>query len=313
MTAGSATGLRVSVLIATRNRAATLARALQSLDAAHAAEMGDCEIVVVDNGSTDTTPEFLDRWAAAGPGRVRLCVPQPGKCRALNQALSIARAPLLAFTDDDVEVSPQWLQAIVAFFGAYPHYDAAMGRVRVPPAAEHDAELQALLAAYRVVPVFDKGDDVRDETQMYGCNIAVRRRVFERIGNFNERLGPPYNAGEDLDLARRIVQAGMRIGYMPQALVYHEVDPARLTPEYYRQFQVRLGRGWLVMDPDRYYWRSVPRLLEATCAVVLWRLLRSPTRRMHAWGRMVRHADVLLHGWRRVRVSDGGRPDDARS
>jgi glucosyl-dolichyl phosphate glucuronosyltransferase len=308
MTSGSGTGPRVSVLIATRNRAATLARTLQSLDAAQAAGMADCEILIVDNGSTDTTPACLDRWAAAGPGRVRLCVPQPGKCRALNHALTVAQAPLLAFTDDDVEVSPQWLEAIVAFFGAYPQYDAAMGRVRVPPAAERDPELQALLAAYRVVPVFDKGDDVRDETQMYGCNIAVRRHVFERIGTFNERLGPPFNAGEDLDLARRIVRAGMRIGYMPQALVYHEVDPTRLTPEYYRQFQVRLGRGWLEMEPERYYWRSVPRLLEATCAVVLWRLLHSPTRRMHAWGRMVRHADILLHGWRRVRAPDGGTP-----
>jgi hypothetical protein len=116
-----------------------------------------------------------------------------------------------------------------------------MGRVRVPPAAERDPRLRALLAAYRVVPVFDKGDDVRDVSEMYGCNIAVRRHVFERIGNFNERLGPPYNAGEDLDLARRMVRAEMRIGYMPQALVYHEVDPTRLTPEYYRQFRCVSG------------------------------------------------------------------------
>ena len=308
MSAEPGSGPLLSVLIATRNRAATLARTLQSLEVAQATRMVDCEILVVDNGSTDTTPAFLNRWAAAATGRQHLCVPQPGKCRAMNHALTLARAPLLAFTDDDVEVSPQWLEAILTFFGTYPQYAAAMGRVRVPPAAERDPRLQALLAAYRVVPVFDKGENVRDVSEMYGCNIAVRRHVFDRVGNFNERLGPPFNAGEDLELARRILRAGMRIGYMPQALVYHEVDPQRLTPEYYRQFQVRLGRGLLEMEPVRYYWRSVPRLLEATCAVVLWRLLRSPTRRMHAWGRMVRHADIVRHGWRRGRAPDGGSP-----
>jgi glycosyltransferase involved in cell wall biosynthesis len=308
MTLAAGAGPRLSVLIATRNRAATLARALRSLEAAQARGVSDCEIVVLDNGSTDSTPALLDRWAADGTGRRHLCVPQVGKCHALNQGLTVARAPLLAFTDDDVEVHPQWLAAILTFFETYPQYDAGMGRVHVPPAAEHDAALQALLAAYRVVPVFDKGDAVQDVSEMYGCNIAVRRHVFERIGNFNERLGPPFNAGEDLDLARRIVRAGMRIGYMPEALVYHEVDPQRLTPDYYRQFQVRLGRGFLEMEPQRYFWRSVPRLLEATCAVVLWRLLRSPTRRMHAWGRMMRHADVLRHGWRRERAPNGGAP-----
>ncbi|MFN8626305.1 MAG: glycosyltransferase [Candidatus Binatia bacterium] len=302
MTSVAQSAPRVSVLIATRNRAATLARTLRSLEAAREAGMAECEILVVDNGSTDTTPALLARWAADGTGRQHLCVPQPGKCRALNRALACARAPLLAFTDDDVEVSPQWLTEIVAFFDMYPQYDAAMGRVRVPPAAERDSTLQARLATYRVVPVFDRGDAVRDVSEMYGCNIAVRRQVFARVGNFNERLGPPFNAGEDLELARRILRAGMRIGYMPRVLVYHDVDPARLTPEYLREFQVHLGRGLLEMEPERYYWRSVPRLLEATCAVILWRLLRSPTRRMHAWGRMVRHADILRHGWRRERA-----------
>jgi GT2 family glycosyltransferase len=153
--------------------------------------------------------------------------------------------------------------------------------------------------------VFDKGDVVHDEREMYGCNMAVRRRALERIGNFDTRLGPPWSSSEDLDLARRIVRAGMRIGYMPQAVVYHEVDPARLTKEYFRTFQVRLGRGGLEMDPKHNYWRSVPRLLEATFGFVLWTLLRSPIRRTRAWGRMVRHADILRYGWGRVKPPDG--------
>jgi len=121
-------------------------------------------------------------------------------------------------------VSPQWLEAILTFFGTYPQYAAAMGRVRVPPAAERDPRLQALLAAYRVVPVFDKGENVRDVSDMYGstspsagtCSTAL---VISTNGSV------PRSTPGGSRTGRRILRAGMRIGYMPQALVYHEVDP----------------------------------------------------------------------------------------
>src|SRR5512142_3267918 len=94
----------VSVIIATRNRAKGLARVLESVDVAQQTACIDGEILVVNNGSTDDTATLLERWVAVGTGRVHLQVPQPGKSRALNHALPVARAPVLAFTDDDVEV-----------------------------------------------------------------------------------------------------------------------------------------------------------------------------------------------------------------
>ncbi len=294
----------LSICVATRNRAAVLPRLLRSLEVAQATA-GDVEILVVDNGSSDETAALLAQWVAAGDGRTRLFVDQPGKSRALNHALGTARAALLAFTDDDVEVAPEWVEAILGFFTAYPQYDAAMGRVLIPAAAQSDPELLARLAAYRTVPVFDKGEVVREVREMYGCNMAVRRRVFDRIGVFDERLGPGASGlSEDLDLARRMIAAGMRIGYMPRALVRHEVDPLRLTKTYYRDFQVRLGRSGLAMDVGRHRWRSVPRLLEAAFGVACWTVFRSPIRRTRAWGRMVRHADILRHRWERARTAD---------
>ncbi|HEX7408566.1 MAG TPA: glycosyltransferase [Candidatus Binatia bacterium] len=292
----------VSILIATRNRARRLPRLLESLELARRAAQVQVEVMVADNGSTDGTAGLLEQWSAAGPGRVRLFVEQPGKSRALNRALRLAQAPLLAFTDDDVEVTRNWITSLVAFFAERPHYDAAMGRVVVPPEVTDPAVL-ARVARYRgVVPLFDMGEAVCDVSDMYGCNMVVRRLVFDRVGLFNEDLGPgAAGLHDDIDLARRIRNAGMRIGYMRDAVVYHEVDPARLTDQYYRDFQLRLGRSGFEMDPKASSWRNVRRLLESAVGLAWWSLLGASSRRTRAWGRVVRHADLIWWGRQRSR------------
>jgi len=294
----------LSVCIATRDRAPVLARLLDSLHRAQEVAPGLAEIVLVDNGSTDGTAPLLQSWVDRASGRTLLVEPHPGKSRAVNRALSVARAPLLAFTDDDVEVPPDWLRSIVAFFEAHPDFDAAMGRVRLPATAAADPTVVDLVTRYRTIPLFDKGDAVCTVSELYGCNMVVRRAVFERVGVFNEQLGPGASGlYEDLDLARRIVAAGLRIGYMPTVVVTHEVDPTRLTPEYLRTFQMRLGRSALTVSPGGY-WRHAARLVESA-AILGWSRLRGDERRrVQAWGRMLRHADALRWGWQQMRRRD---------
>src|ERR1017187_6698685 len=95
--------LKLSVVVATRNRAYAIAECLGSIAAAiaHAAPL-DAEIVVVDNGSTDDTAAVIKAWASASPVPVQLLSePRQGKGRALNCALRAAQGELLVFTDDD--------------------------------------------------------------------------------------------------------------------------------------------------------------------------------------------------------------------
>jgi glycosyltransferase involved in cell wall biosynthesis len=95
--------VKLSVIVATRNRAHAITGCLDSIAAAFAkAAPLDAEIVVVDNGSTDDTPEMIDAWARANNVPVQtLSEPRAGKARALNRALRAARGELFAFTDDD--------------------------------------------------------------------------------------------------------------------------------------------------------------------------------------------------------------------
>lgn len=289
----------VSVLVATRNRVHRLARLLDDLEAARAATRARVEILIADNGSTDGTATLLEQWSAALPDRVHLFVEQPGKTHALNCLLGLARAPLLVFTDDDVEVPPDWLRAVTAFIADYPHYDAAMGRVVVPSEVT-DPGVLALVGCYPgVVPLFDKGDLVCEVDDMYGCNMVVRRRALERVGRFNERLGPgAAGLHDDVDLARRIRAAGMRIGYMPHVVVRHDVDSARLTDQYYWDFQLRVARSTVEMGPPPPIWRHLRRMGESALSFVWWSLRGVTGRRTRAWGRVLRHGMIALSSWR---------------
>src|SRR5687768_9827293 len=104
----------VSVIISTRDRAYYLPEVLRTLIAQ------ECEvpfeIVVIDNGSTDGTAELLQEWCTRDP-RIRTArEPRPGLSRGKNAGIRTARAPLLLFTDDDVQVHPRWVAAYYELF-----------------------------------------------------------------------------------------------------------------------------------------------------------------------------------------------------
>lgn len=293
----------VSVLVATRNRATLLTRMLRSLDRALISAGANVEVVIADNGSADGTAALLDSWVAAAPGRTRLLVPEAGKARALNRALQQAVSPLLVFTDDDVEVSPEWLREVVCFFGAHAEYAAGMGRVLLPPEL-NDPELRARIALYRTIPIFDSGDTAHDDRHLYGANMAVRRSALERVGRFNERLGPGASGlHEDGDLAARLAAAGLRIGYMPTAVVYHAVEPERLTFAYFRQLHLRDARSRFAMHPERHWSSALRHWAGAAAVFALWSVWRNPRQRMRARGRMICHGELLRLQWQ-ARAAD---------
>jgi GT2 family glycosyltransferase len=289
----------VSLIIPTRNRAALLTRMLQSLDRALAGVDGQAQVVIADNGSTDTTAAVIADWIARGSGRSSVFVAEPGRSRAMNRALGDVQAPLIAFTDDDVEVRPDWLREILRFFAEHPQYGAAMGRILIP-AEVTDPALLARVAYYGTLPFFDRGDAVSDGRHLYGCNMVVRRAVLDRVGPFNERLGVGASGmHEDGDLARRMLQAGARIGYMPNVVVYHAVEPERLTRENFRIVHLRRACSRFEMDPDRGWGSRLAHWLGAVVLFAWWSLLRNPRRIMRARGQLICHTELLRLQWRR--------------
>ena len=109
--------MKLSVIIATRNRAHAVAESLDSIAASltNAAPI-DAEIVVVDNGSRDATSKAVEQWAAGCPFPVRLVVePRPGLSVARNRALHTVQGELLVFTDDDCRLSKEYVSELLRY------------------------------------------------------------------------------------------------------------------------------------------------------------------------------------------------------
>jgi glycosyltransferase involved in cell wall biosynthesis len=282
----------ISVLIATRNRSALLPRLLASLDRAGAVAALRYEIVVADNGSTDDTSQFLADWQRQAGMRVVERVEPAGKSLALNRAIDVSRAALLAFVDDDEQVGPRWLREIVAFFAAHSEYAAGIGRVLPPPDFWDFVSLEKL-AQYRTIPFFDAGNNVHAVQTLHGANMVLRRSVFDAAGYFDRRLGPgAAGALEEIELSQRLLRCGLRIGYMPGVVTYHSIDPTRLTLENARHYCRVAARSAYVIDPSAWR-RALPRLLESTLGFLWWSVLRRARRREHARSRMLRHAEMV--------------------
>lgn len=232
--------MRVSVIIATFNRATLLETCLAYLERQPFAP-GD-EIIVVDNGSTDRTARIVADAAARLEVPVRyLFEPTPGKSEALARALEVAAGDVFVFTDDDVFVGPRWLQAIRDRMGD-PSVALMGGPVialwgQTPPRWLHATEngagpLSAPLA------LLNYGPDVIDlgPRTVLGANMAARRDVMQRVGGFARHLGKLRGtllSGEDHDLCRRVQAAGLRAVYDPAAPVRHWVPSERMRVRYY--------------------------------------------------------------------------------
>jgi len=295
---------RIAVAVCSRDRVELLEQALASIDVAARRVAGEVEVAAIDNGSSDATPAMLARWRDAGPGRETMRVTGTGKSGALNQYLRQCRAEIIAFTDDDVVVDPDWLAALERFFTAHPEVAAAAGPIRLPPDVV-DPDLLRRVRLYPTLPYWEVPPDTV-LTQLLGANMAVRRSAFERVGPFDPRLGPGATGlGEETDLARRLLAAGLRIGYAPGAVVYHVIVEHRLTLAAFCAQQEKVALSRFLMRGGRESRLALRlRLAEAWIAALAAAAAGNEARRVRARGRVAFYSALL-------RLTAAGRPPAA--
>lgn len=202
----------LSVVVPTRNRPHLLVRCLESLSTSLRA--GD-ELIVADSGGEDAAIDAMTADAKARHMRS-----DPGASYQRNLGAFDAAHEIVAFVDDDVRVAPEWAKAIVDAFAAHPEVAFVTGRLDVPDDQQGYG---------RPVSVKSETEPVMLTPSMGGtlghsANMAVRRSAFERVGGFDERLGPgaPFRAAEDGDLIDRLFAAGYVGRYEPAALGWHD-------------------------------------------------------------------------------------------
>jgi glycosyltransferase involved in cell wall biosynthesis len=202
----------VSVVVSTYNRARRL-RAL--LDSLHAQSLDPerFEVVIVDNGSSDDTQEVLA--AEEGRGGLNLTVrtheQNMGPAGGRNTGWRSARGRLIAFTDDDCRVAPQWLEAGVTAWADDPGR-IVQGRTEPDPdELAEESPFTRTLRVYTLGPFYQT------------CNVFYPREMLERVGGFDESAYE-QPTGEDADLAWRCIEAGARPVFAETAQVFHAVQ-----------------------------------------------------------------------------------------
>jgi glycosyltransferase involved in cell wall biosynthesis len=193
----------VSVVVPTHDRPAGLAAVLAALHGQTLAPER-FEVIVVDDGSEPPQAAHADGLALRTVRHERA----RGPAAARNTGWRVARAPLVAFTDDDCTPEPGWLEALL---------DAAAGRsdvvvqgpVAPPPGQAPSGPLEHTIEIGAANRLF------------VTCNIAYPRPLLDRLGGFDESF--LRACGEDLDLGTRATKAGADVVFAQRALVRHEV------------------------------------------------------------------------------------------
>ena len=248
--------MKISVIICTYNRAASLHRALTSLSAMSVPKDIAWEILVVDNNSTDDTKDQTSRFAQSTDINVRYVFEgRQGLNHARNAGIKAAKGELLIFIDDDVEVTDNWLAQMKDAFDRYPVVGVG-GKVILKETLEKPAWWVAEYDG--ALGKFDAGDSIILSDDTYtsiigiGANLGFKKSAFDKHGLFRPDLDRRKNKlsmGGDVEFARRIKNRGELTMYYPAAVVYHCPVTDRLTKSYLRRWYFRIGEWQALRVP----------------------------------------------------------------
>ena len=238
----------LTVLLATFNGARVLPRVLEGYANLSAGKDG-WRLVIVDNASTDETPQIIAAYQDRLP-IVAMHEPTPGKNGALNVGLGAIAGDKVIVTDDDAIPQPGFLDAWRRAFDAMPDMDVFGGSIAlefdVPPPdwmLAGELKFEELYAQRkRLTPGAVSPDEI------FGPNMAVRRRVFDAGILFNSDIGPnsgdaKYGMGSESEFCNRAFRHGHKTAFASEPCVHHIVRAEQVDPTYWQQRAYRLGRG----------------------------------------------------------------------
>lgn len=237
-----------TVALCTHNHLDRLRRTLADL-AAITSPQAPWELLIVDNGCTDGTTEYLvsRQWLQPAAAVRVVREDRLGLSFARNRAIAEAEGDYIVFIDDDETPDADWLCAYERCIER-EHPDAMGGAIDVLFVdGERPHWLQDELLGF--IGKLSHGDDAHvltdPSTPVFGGNFGFRKAVFERIGLFDTELGRRGTAnigGEDTEIYRRLLGAGCKVNWVPDSVIYHRIESVKLRRDYFLDLHFHQGR-----------------------------------------------------------------------
>lgn len=262
--------MNASAIIVTRNRRNSLRATLQALGKQQFPAGFNAELLVVDNGSNDGTAASVPCCLPPFSKVLVLIHPHPGQAAGRNLALRHATGTVIAFLDDDVLPTPDWLAELCKpiLSGIA---DAVAGRVELAK----ELLRPWMTPLHRAWLAETSWLDAPEVTGLVGANMAFHRRTLKQVHGFCEVLGPgALGYGDDQWFAWQLDKAGFRITKPMPPTVIHRPEPQRLMRTSWLKAAVARGRtqAWLGQHGLGWQSRLAPlKLLLARRRLTEWR------------------------------------------
>lgn len=245
---------RISVVICTWNRSRLLRKTLEHMTLLDTP--GTLwELIVVNNNCSDDTESVLDDFQSRLP-LVRLFEPTPGKSHAANRAVREAKGEYIVWTDDDVLVDPDWLNAYLAAFAGWPEASIFAGRIdpwfEESPPRWLEQVFAKVAGAYAALDHGPTGFAMTHDTPPYGANMALKHSAH-LVERYDTRLGPRPNSGlrgEETSMVRRLLSSGHTGRWVPEARVRHFIPAERNRLAYLEEWFQGWGEFLGLMEPN---------------------------------------------------------------
>ncbi|MEW6507627.1 MAG: glycosyltransferase [Bacteroidota bacterium] len=235
--------LRISVIICTYNRDKFLPGALNALTK-QSLDKNEFEILIINNNSTDNTEIISKKFIEDNKDlNVKYFVEtQKGLSSARNRGIKESSADLIAFIDDDAEVSADYLKTAAEFFDKNPDIDSIGGKIT--PVYESGKEPEWLSKyMWGLVTKADYGDRICKypaSKSPYGCSMAFRKKALLDVGMFNTNL---LFRSEDKYIFYQLRKFGKKFLYHPGFSVLHHIDTGRITHDSIMKISYEVGAG----------------------------------------------------------------------
>lgn len=262
-----ALSIKASVVICTFNRVDHVQLAVESLTS-QTISTNDFEIIVIDNASSDKTPEAIKSLLPSIPNLRYIREDKLGLSHARNRGTQESEGKIIIFLDDDAMAEPEFIEAHLHAFNQQSQPVATGGRIYLRWPTERPNWVHASQES------FYSGLDLGDESKLltfpkypYGANMAIDRKTLIGVGGFSVELGRRGRSlisGEERDLFLRISELGGKVTYVPDAVVHHYVLEERTERKWLLKRSLAQGRSDIAMSAIAAGRPSTSRLVART-------------------------------------------------